>query len=168
MNPVETFRSQKGVAVFAVLRILLAFLLLWAFFDKMFGLGFSTSSANAVINGGSATYGFLEYNDGYLSGFFNSIANSAIVEFFLMAGFLLIGGALLLGIGTKISVVAGICLFFMMYLASLPLVDNPIIDDHIVYIVILLGIYVTNAGDVFGFGKQWSELDIVKKYPILK
>lgn len=43
----------------AGIRIALGFIFLWAFLDKVFGLGFSTPSAKAWINGGNPSQGFL-------------------------------------------------------------------------------------------------------------
>src|SRR5205823_11321959 len=49
------------VRALAVLRIVLGLSFLWAFLDKLFGLGYSTSSKQAWINGGSPTNGFLSH-----------------------------------------------------------------------------------------------------------
>jgi thiosulfate dehydrogenase [quinone] large subunit len=45
----------------AVLRIIMGLTFLWAFFDKTLGLGYSTTSVQAWINGGSPTKGFLAH-----------------------------------------------------------------------------------------------------------
>ena len=42
-----------------LLRLDLGFLFFWAFIDKVFGLGYSTSVAKDWLNGGSPTKGFL-------------------------------------------------------------------------------------------------------------
>jgi thiosulfate dehydrogenase [quinone] large subunit len=44
-----------------VLRIVMGLTFLWAFVDKMFGLGYATSPAQAWIHGGSPTKGFLAH-----------------------------------------------------------------------------------------------------------
>ena len=43
----------------AAARVSLGWIFLWAFLDKLFGLGHETKSAQAWIHGGSPTYGFL-------------------------------------------------------------------------------------------------------------
>ncbi|MGW5055042.1 hypothetical protein [Actinokineospora sp. NPDC004072] len=43
----------------AMVRIAMGLVFAWAFLDKSFGLGYATPSANAWINGGSPTKGFL-------------------------------------------------------------------------------------------------------------
>ena len=50
--------------VLATLRISLGSIFLWAFLDKMFGLGYATSSEDAWINGGSPTEGYLQFAAG--------------------------------------------------------------------------------------------------------
>ena len=54
-------RSLAGARWMAVLRLATGFIFLWAFLDKLFGLGYSTKSANAWIHGGSPTNGFLSH-----------------------------------------------------------------------------------------------------------
>jgi thiosulfate dehydrogenase [quinone] large subunit len=43
----------------AAARLLLGFTFLWPFFDKTFGLGYTTPSFNAWVHNGSPTLGFL-------------------------------------------------------------------------------------------------------------
>jgi thiosulfate dehydrogenase [quinone] large subunit len=43
----------------AAARLLLGFTFLWPFFDKTFGLGYTTTSFNAWVHNGSPTLGFL-------------------------------------------------------------------------------------------------------------
>ena len=50
---------NKQKIVFVMLRLAMGFIFLWAFFDKVFGLGFATTSEQAWINGGSPTSVFL-------------------------------------------------------------------------------------------------------------
>ena len=50
--------------VLAVARIVIGFTFLWAFVDKLFGLGFATPSARAWINGGTPAQGFIKGIDG--------------------------------------------------------------------------------------------------------
>lgn len=47
--------------ILAGTRLALGWIFLWAFIDKMFGLGMATESKNAWINGGSPTKGFLTF-----------------------------------------------------------------------------------------------------------
>ena len=65
-------KELKGMWAWTILRLLLGWSFLWAFLDKMFGLGFATCRASdsssidyacdaAMIQGGSPTYGFLTF-----------------------------------------------------------------------------------------------------------
>jgi len=74
--------------VWAVLRIFIGLIFLWAFFDKTFGLGFATNLENAWINGGSPTTGFLAHaTNGFFAPFFQSLAGSALVDWLFMLGY---------------------------------------------------------------------------------
>src|SRR5690625_3160916 len=48
-----------GFTLLGLVRIFIGFYFLWAFADKLLGLGFSTPKEGAWINGGSPTTGFL-------------------------------------------------------------------------------------------------------------
>ncbi len=52
-------RPRWAIVGLVGLRLALGFEFLWAFLDKTFGLGYSTPSTQASINGGSPTKGFL-------------------------------------------------------------------------------------------------------------
>jgi thiosulfate dehydrogenase [quinone] large subunit len=45
---------------------------------------------------------------------------------------------------------------------------NPLIDEHVVYAVVLAGIAFIGAGRWLGFGNLWRKTGIMKKYPILE
>ena len=57
----ETTRQRAARYVLAGTRIALGWIFLWAFLDKLFGLGHETATKNAWINGGSPTKGFLAF-----------------------------------------------------------------------------------------------------------
>ena len=52
---------NKQKIVFIALRLVMGFIFLWAFFDKVFGLGFATTTDKAWIYGMSPTTGFLSF-----------------------------------------------------------------------------------------------------------
>lgn len=175
--------NNRAAHVWAALRILLGLILLWAFFDKMIGLGYATCRSTdqqtktetvqvlcekSAAKGGSPTTGFLKFaSKGPLQDFYSGLAGNKVVDFLFMAGLLLIGLALVLGIGIKIAAVSGILLFTLMWSAVLPGENNPVIDDHIVYSVVLIGILFANKEQVWGLGRWWQKQPIVKKYPVL-
>lgn len=159
----------------------MGWIFLWVFIDKAFGLGFSTCRdaktgvisffcGKAWINGGSPTFGFLKFSTkGPFASIYQGMADSVLVEWLFMIGLLFIGVTLLLGIMTRLGSCAGAVMLILIYTAgSIWPERNPLIDQHIVYIIILLGLSASNAGDYLGFGRQWSSMDFVKKNNIFK
>ncbi len=166
--------------VAAVTRITLGFIFLWPFFDKMFGLGFSTCRAKdgvvstfcdaAWIKGGSPTAGFLKFGTkgSPFESVFQSMAGNSFWDWLFMAALASIGIALILGIASKLATIAGASLLFLMFLAQFQPVNNPLVDDHIIYILVLLGLHLQDKEQVLGLGKWWKKQEIVKRYPILQ
>jgi thiosulfate dehydrogenase [quinone] large subunit len=129
---------NKQKIVFLSLRVAMSFIFLWAFFDKVFGLGFATTSEKAWINGGSPTSGFLSMGvKGPFANIFHSLAGMAIIDWVFMAGLLFIGLTLLFKRYVVWGAIAGIIMMVLMWLALLLPENNPIIDDHIVYALVL-------------------------------
>jgi len=148
----------------AASRILLGFVFLWAFFDKTFGLGFTTTADRAWTMGGSPTTGFLKMGvnpDSPFAGFLNGLAGMAWVDWLFMAGLLGIGVALTFGVALRIAALAGSVLLVLMWTALLPLENNPVVDDHIVYMTVL---WVVAAGQrKWSLANWWLGLGFVKK-----
>ncbi|KKR67499.1 MAG: hypothetical protein UU10_C0043G0005 [Parcubacteria group bacterium GW2011_GWF1_40_6] len=136
---------SKQKIVLATLRIVMGFIFLWAFLDKVFGLGFTTSPGKAWIKGGSPTSGFLSSAvKGPFVDFFHSLAGVAAVDWVFMAGLLFVGLTLIFNKFVKWGAVAGILMLLFMYLALLWPANNPIIDEHIVYILVLALLFLKN------------------------
>jgi thiosulfate dehydrogenase [quinone] large subunit len=140
---------------FAGVRLLLAFELLWAFGDKLLGWGLATPTDRAWINGGSPTEGYLSGVEGPFAGFFGALAGNAVVDWLFMLG--------LLGIGLALALV-----MLLMWLASLPLENNPFVDYHLVNAVLFVGLAAYLAGDTAGLGKWWARLPLVQRFPVLR
>ena len=123
--------------VMSLVRICLGFIFLWAFADKLFGLGFATTSAKAWINGGSPTYGFLSFGTkGPFAEIFKMLAGNNLVDVLFMAGLLFVGVTLIFNFWVKWGSVAGLSMLVLMYLAALPPENNPVLDDHIIYALV--------------------------------
>lgn len=151
----------------AVSRLLLGIIFIWAFLDKLFGWGLATTAERAWINGGSPTSGFLKNVEGPFADMFTVLSGQAWADRLFMAGLLGIGVALILGIGVRIAATAGSALLFMMWMASLPLSSNPIVDDHIVYIAILAAICFGLPQQKVSVAGWWQSLSVVKSNPWL-
>lgn len=154
-------------SIWGLTRIALGWIFVWAFFDKLLGLEFATVSEKAWLAGGSPTAGFLKGATGSFAPVFNGLAGQMWVDWLFMAGLLGLGIALTLGIGMRIAAYTGSLLLLLMYLAVFPIKSNPFVDQHIIYILVLLGLYASKADEILGFGKTWKKAKIVKQYPIL-
>jgi len=161
----------KGIKiVVSITRFVMAVQFLWAFLDKLFGLGFSTAPGKGWISGGSPTFGFLKKGaTGPFTPLFNAIGGTGIVDWLFMLALLGVGVALLLGIGMKIGTISGSILMFFMWAATLPkTTDFFQIDDHIVNILVLLILLLLKAGQVAGLGRWWTKTKLVRRCPGLE
>ncbi len=181
----EIVRSSAARKALAALRIGFGLTFLWAFFDKLLALGFHTGVTTtpagkeivdrfgdaAWINGGSPTEGFLKFGvspDNPFHSFFNSIGGTAGADWLFMIGLLGIGAALTFGFGMRVAMVTGALLYAMMWMASLPLDNNPVIDDHVLGAISVIVLGLTLAGDTWGVGKAWAKTHLVRQYAWLR
>jgi len=166
-------RETTVSRLLAALRIATGLLFLWAFLDKMFGLGYATQ--NAWINGGSPTKGFLGgVSVGPMQDMFNSWAGQPWADWLFMLSLAGIGIAVTLGIGLRVSAAAGVLLMLFMWAAEWPLAQhtsegeltrstNPLIDYHIIYAIVLVVLAAVYAGHTWGLGRKWAQLPIVRR-----
>lgn len=154
----------------AILRFVMAVEFLWAFFDKLLGLGFSTAPESAWVRGGSPTFGFLvKGSSGPFVKIFQAIGGKGIVDWLFMLALLLIGAALAFGIGMKIATISGSVLMFFMWAASLPKPNNFFqIDEHIINILVLLVLLFAKAGQYAGLGRIWTKTKLLQRVPGLE
>lgn len=155
--------------IYGLLRISLGWTFFWAFIDKLFGLGFTTASDKAWLAGGSPTFGFLKFAaKGPFAEFYQSLAGSVVVDWLFMMGLLGVGLALMLGIAVRVAAVSGIAMMLLMFTAVLPPEHNPIVDEHIIYALVLVSFLYLPVGSKWGLGSKWSRLSLVQKMPWLK
>ena len=179
-EPTATARVPALAQWIAVLRIIMGLTFLWAFLDKTFGFGYSTTSAQAWIHGGSPTRGFLAHvYVGPMQGVLRSWAGTGWADWLFMIGLLGIGLALLFGVGMRLAATTGTILLAFMWIAEWPLAQhtasgaatsstNPLIDYHVAYIAVLIVLALFAAGETWGLGKVWAKLDVVRRYPWLR
>ena len=161
--------TAGAAKLLAVFRVVLGFEFLWAFFDKTFGLGYATTAERAWINGGSPTRGFLSrVAVGPLEETFHTIAGAAWADWLFMIGLAGIGIALVAGVAVRIAAASGALLLVLMWTAVLPPANNPFMDDHIVYALVLVALALMGAGRYLGLGSVWERLAIVQRFPFLK
>lgn len=152
--------AHQGQRVFGSLtRIVLGLILLWAFFDKLFGWGFATPAERSWLNGGSPTKGFLaNATSGPLAEMYQSMAGAGWVDWLFMVGLALIGLSLVLGIGVKIAGYSGALLMLLLWSAVLPPENNPVFDDHIVYALVMLWFTRIDMTDQWSLAPWWSKV----------
>ncbi|WP_422768769.1 hypothetical protein ACN28C_18385 [Plantactinospora sp. WMMC1484] len=164
----ETAAQKAARYIWAAVRLALGWTFLWAFVDKVFGLGFATPAERAWIEGGNPTQGFLSGSEGPFAGFYHSLAGTGFANWAFMLGLLGIGLALTLGIGMRVAATAGAALYVMMWSVALPPQTNPFMDEHLITAAVMVGLALVGAGRTIGFGKVWEKLPIVQKQPWLK
>ncbi|GAB3918333.1 hypothetical protein GCM10011575_34700 [Microlunatus endophyticus] len=171
-------RTTSTVArrLLAGLRVATGFIFLWAFLDKTFGLGYSTTAAKSWINGGSPTKGFLASADvGPFTGIAHAIAGTWWADWLFMLGMLAVGVAVMAGIALRPAAVAGSLIMLMMWATEFPIArftttgdpsgsTNPIVDYHIIYALALIVLAATSAGITWGLGRYFNRLPYIRNH----
>lgn len=166
--------------VWPLLRVLLGLVFLWAFLDKLFALGYSTGrdpktdavdvlGPKAWLSGGSPTAGFLSKGtDSPFTSIFESMAGVAIFDWLFMLGMGGVGIAVILGVATRLATISGVLLMVTLRLALLVPENNPIVDEHIIYALLLIGLAALPAARRFSLQGWWDKLGVVQRFPILR
>ncbi len=176
----ERERVKAGYA-WGALRLALGWIFLWAFLDKLVGLGFATGrdpetgaidffGDAAWINGGSPTAGVLQFaTKGPLADFYQGLAGGGWIDWVYMLSMLLIGLALILGVGVRLAAIGAVIWLGLFHSAVAIWPEfNPVLDDHLIYAVALIGVALVGAGRWLGLGKWWANAELVRRYPILE
>jgi thiosulfate dehydrogenase (quinone) large subunit len=162
-------KFTKQQLSFIALRISMGCLFLWAFVDKLFGLGFATESGKAWLDGISPTFGFLTFwTKGPFVDFFQSLAGSVVVDWLFMLGLLGVGVAMIFGLAMRFASYTGALMMFLMWLAVLPPEHNPFMDEHIVYIFVFFLLGQSEAGKWMGLQKKWHDIPLVRRWKWLQ
>ena len=162
--------TGTGRRVLAVTRLATGFIFLWAFLDKTFGLHYSTGAAVAEgspslawIDGGTPSQGFMKFAAiGPFKDMFASMA-SPLTDWLFMLGMLGVGVAVMLGIGLRVSAITGAFIMFLMWVAEWPFIqgsNNPLVDYHVIYALVLITCATLLAGDTWGLGRKLSLIHI--------
>ncbi len=172
LDPTPTAQPARGDNTFAryvwaVARLSLGWIFLWAFLDKLFGLRHETPSAGSWLNGGNPTEGFLSGAVGPFAGIYQDVAGAGVINVLFMAGLLGVGVALMLGIAMWPACIAGATMLVLMWTASLPPANNLFMDDHLIYAIVLIGLAAVGAGKTLGLGERWTRSQLVKRNPWL-
>lgn len=155
----EIVTRASARAVLAAARLLIGWIFLWAFIDKLLGLGFSTPADGAWIRGGTPAQGYIGGIEEPLDEIFQPLFLNAFGDWLFMIGLAGLGTALVLGIGLKIAAVTGTLLLGFMWLSQFPPLiggTNPITTSHWVEAALMILSAVTLAGDTWGLGRWWA------------
>jgi thiosulfate dehydrogenase [quinone] large subunit len=169
---ITTTAGQKWAGV---VRILLGFTFLWAFLDKNFAWGYSTTKAWMFGTGdGNPTAGFLKFGvnpNGPFHTFYTNLAPdsaSGLVNYLFMGALLGAGLTLVLGVAMRIGCIGSALLLLSMFLAVAPWAkyedkggstvasNNPLLDEHIIYAATLMVLMLICAGRYWGLGRWWE------------
>jgi thiosulfate dehydrogenase [quinone] large subunit len=174
-EPVRTRGLQRAVAA---LRIIVGWTFLWAFLDKALALGFTTGRAeDGTIDyfsnagwffGGSPPAGAVGFalkgpfadNIQSVTGYTMGPAGpqvAAWLDWVYMGSMLLIGLGLIFGVMTRLAAVGGIIWMAVFYLGTAIWPEhNPVVDDHVLTVAVLVALILANAGRYYGLGKVWQ------------
>ena len=83
-------------------------------------------------------------------------------------GLILVGLALILGAFVRFSAFWGAVMMAFYWAAALPLENAFLIDDHVVYILLLFGLGALGTGRILGVDAWLEETEFIKEHPRLK
>lgn len=154
-----------GYALFAG-RVIMGFILLVAGLDKLFDPGWT--AAGYLQNAVHAANPLREM--------FVSMAGSAAVDQLVIWGLTLTGLGLLLGAAVRWCAFWAALLMLLFWasalqgglLQGLPLENGYVVDDHIVYAVLLFALGAFGAGRVVGVDARLERTSVVKRNPWLR
>jgi thiosulfate dehydrogenase [quinone] large subunit len=109
-------------------------------------------------------------------GVWADMAGSPLIDMLNMWGLTLAGLALLLGAFVRFSAFWGAVMMLFYWaaalegglMAGLPLAHGWVVDDHIVYAVLLFGLGAFGAGRILGLDARIEQLDVVQNNSWLK
>lgn len=109
------------------------------------------------------------------SGFYSWLASPeliSITNFVNEWGQLLLGVSLILGVFIRLSSILGAVLMLLYYFPALkfpyPNEHSYIVDEHIIYALVLLLLASLSAGKIFGLANWCSRLPLCARYPRLR
>ncbi len=92
-----------------------------------------------------------------------------VVDWMFILGLMTIGVTLLLGVGVRLGAYIGVLMLLLMYPGGFILPEhNPVLDEHIVYAIVMLALAAAGAGRYLGLGKVRAKTALVKRFPILE
>lgn len=128
-----------------LLRVSLGILMLWAGTEK-------------ILQGFSAA-GYLTHLKGALASYFQVFAGNATTDNLVMWGLTLGGIALIIGAGTRVAMIGLSLMMALFYLSQFP-AANGWVDDHVIFIAVMILLWAYRSSEVWGFGKWLRRLPL--------
>ncbi len=177
--PVKIKVADMSLYAWALLRMALGYIFLWAFLDKLFGFGFATcrnvsgvihgGCSQSWVHGGSPTTNFLSHSSsGPLAHFYHNLAGLWWVDWLFMLGLLYVGLGLFFGTWVRNAAFVGIIMLVLMWSASLWPLNTPGVDEHIIYALALFGIALTADHQVWSLRSWWLKTSLAKNLSFLR
>lgn len=152
--------KYQNVFIF-LLRIALGWLFFWAGITKVINPAWS---AEGYLKGAKTFTGFY--------GWLTQSSMLPVVNFINEWGLVLLGISLILGIGVRLSSLLGTLLMILYYIPILQFpYPNPhsfLVDEHIIYALLLLYLAAIQAGRAWGLEVWCSRLPLCSKFPKLR
>ncbi|MFQ6019932.1 MAG: DoxX family protein [Dehalococcoidia bacterium] len=142
-----------------LLRLSLGFIFIWSGFDKLIT---DFSASGFLVNASSGPLKDLFVNMG------ESQVALDVVDPLVVYGQILIGFSLILGIFTRFGLLMGATQMFLFYLAELWPANNPFLDEHIVYILLMALLGALGAGRILGLDALIEKWEPMKRVPQLE
>ncbi|PJF41361.1 MAG: hypothetical protein CUN55_11810 [Phototrophicales bacterium] len=119
---------------------------------------------------------FAIHPDNPFRDFFADMAGNGLVDALNIYGQIAIGLALILGVAVRWTAFWGAIMMILYWLTAwqggigdfIPLEHGYIVDDHIVYAMLLFGLGAFGAGRVLGLDAVIEKTEFVQKQPLLK
>jgi thiosulfate dehydrogenase (quinone) large subunit len=145
--------SRSVQYTITLLRVSMGYLFLSAGLDKV------------LAEDGWSAKGYLMGANGPFASLFQSLAGLAWVDAFNMWGLTLIGAALMLGVAVRWSSFWGSVLMVLYYFAHFETnTANGLIDDHLVYALVLILFIVVGAGKWWGLDGRLKTSSGVRRW----
>ncbi len=111
-----------------------------------------------------------------LMGTWSAMAGNPVVDQLVMWGLTLTGLGLVLGAFVRWNAFWGAVMMLFFWAASLtgglaqglPVAHGWVVDDHVVYAVLLFGLGAFGAGRILGLDRYLESTAVVERYPVLR
>ena len=171
-QPAAPRSEPSPVTCAAALRLSLGWVFLWAFFDKTFGLGHETAEQGCLDQRRQPDQGLPRVRSvtGPFKDFYNRHRRPGLGRLALHdRSALHRHRRSMLGIAMRAAAAAGVLMLVLMWTVVLPPANNPFMDDHLIYAMVLVLITALGAGHTWGLGRTCgNSLALVRRTPWLR